>query len=178
MTRFLKTLLIRFGREETGSMVVPFALWFPLFAAILFSAIEIGAVSLRHTVLEAALDDAVREIRLGTGTITSHDDVKDKICAQATILPDCATTLRLEMKTKDMRNFTPEIGDPDCIDVALPIQPVRSFQNGTSNQTMLMIACYRYKPVVSHLGLGVALKKDSSGNTTLFSSTAFVQEPT
>lgn len=66
MTRFLSSHLTRFRKEEYGNAVVPFALWMPVFLALILSSIELGTVTIRQTALERAMDDTVRDIRLGT----------------------------------------------------------------------------------------------------------------
>ena len=55
---------------------------------------ELGFVTMQHSMLDRAMDMTVRDIRLGTGTAPQHDDIKDMICARAGFIPDCDTSLR------------------------------------------------------------------------------------
>ena len=45
--------------------------------------------------LKRALDQTVREVRLGTGHTYTHAQLKQMICDRTTILGDCSTMLHL-----------------------------------------------------------------------------------
>lgn len=169
--------LRRFLREEGGNASVEFVLVFPAYLALMLMSIELGFVTLRHTLLERGLDIAVREVRLGTGTAPQHDEIKDLICQNALMIRDCATTLRLEMRSADIRAFNSLDTTADCTDAAEPTKPVKQFVNGQQNQLMLLRACLRFDPLFPDDALGSALTKDASGQSSIVSMTAFVQEP-
>lgn len=164
-------------RDETGTATVEFAIMFPIFVSIFLSSVELGVISLRHSMLERGLDMAVRDIRLGTGTNPQHDDIKAAICNYAGLLADCENSLRLEMIQVDPRNYTPPPGGADCIDHSEPVSAVRSFVNGQSNDLMMMRACYVFTPVFPTAWLGQQLVKDGAGNAAITAASAFVQEP-
>ena len=169
--------LRRFLREEGGNASVEFVLVFPAYLALMLMSIELGFVTLRHTLLERGLDIAVREVRLGTGTAPQHDEIKDLICQNSLMIRDCATTLRLEMRSADIRAFNSLDTTADCTDAAEPTKPVKQFVNGQQNQLMLLRACLRFDPLFPDDALGSALTKDASGQSSIVSMTAFVQEP-
>ncbi|WP_422027273.1 TadE/TadG family type IV pilus assembly protein [Roseovarius sp.] len=169
--------LRRFLREEGGNASVEFVLVFPAYLALMLMSIELGFVTLRHTLLERGLDIAVREVRLGTGTAPQHDEIKDLICQNALMIRDCATTLRLEMRSADIRAFNSLDTTADCTDAAEPTKPVKQFVNGQQNQLMLLRACLRFDPLFPDDALGSALTKDANGQSSIVSMTAFVQEP-
>ncbi|MDM8165107.1 TadE/TadG family type IV pilus assembly protein [Roseovarius sp.] len=169
--------LRRFLRDEGGNASVEFVLVFPAYLALMLMSIELGFVTLRHTLLERGLDIAVREIRLGTGTAPQHDEIKDIICDNALMIRDCATTLRLEMRSADIRVFNSLDTTADCTDSAEPTKPVKQFVNGQQNQLMLLRACLRFDPLFPDDALGSALTKDANGQSSIVSMTAFVQEP-
>ena len=169
--------LRRFLREEGGNASVEFVLVFPAYLALMLMSIELGFVTLRHTLLERGLDIAVREVRLGTGTAPQHDEIKDLICQNSLMIRDCATTLRLEMRSADIRAFNSLDTTADCTDAAEPTKPVKQFVNGQQNQLMLLRACLRFDPLFPDDALGSALSKDASGQSSIVSMTAFVQEP-
>lgn len=177
MIRSFNKTLRRFRDTEEGSMVVPFALWLPLFVGLILSGIELGAVTIRHTALERALDETVRDVRLGTGTNYTHDSLKTEICNTAAILPDCANKLKLEMVKMNVRTWVEPNRTADCIDTAFPVNPVRSFTYGRDNELMLLRACYKYSPISPAGGLSSALRQDDQGFTAIVSTSAFVQEP-
>ena len=176
MTRNILPLLKRFRTSEDGSVVAPVALWMPVFLMLIISSIELGTVTIRHTVLERALDQTVREVKLGIGP-TSHDQMKESICNKVSVLPGCMETLHLEMIPLDMRNWSEPPATADCRDVSQPVTPQRAFTNGRGGQMMYLRACYKFKPVTPIGSLNASLPKDNQGYTGLVSTSAFVHEP-
>ena len=61
MIRTLKSRIARFRRDESGNPTVEFVLIFPLYLGLMAMSVELGMVTLRHTLLERGLDMAVRE---------------------------------------------------------------------------------------------------------------------
>ena len=51
------------------------------------------------------------------------------------------------------------------------------FQNGQSNELMVLRACAKIEPMFPTTGLGKALANNSEGQYALTSTTVFVQEP-
>lgn len=177
MTQTVFAKLRRFRDSEEGSMVVPFALWAPIIIGVVLSTIELGAVTIRHTALERALDETVRDVRLGTGTNFDHDDLKLSICKSAAVLPNCMDTLKLEMVKLNMRDWSTPISSADCVDVAQPVNPLRSFEYGGTNEVMMLRACFKYTPISPAGYMSSSLQADGSGYTAIVATSAFVQEP-
>lgn len=173
----LTSRLSRLRRDERGSATVEFAILAPFFIMFIAFAIELGMLSLRAAMLERGLDIAVREVRLGTGTAPDHDEIKQIICDNASVIADCDTSLRLEMIPTDLRSFATLDTTPDCTDASEPSKPVRNFIPGGQNQLMLLRACLKYSPMFPDQMLGDTLVKDSSGDVALTTVSAFVQEP-
>ena len=167
----------RFRKSEDGSAVVPFALWMPVMVGIALSTIEVGAMTLRHTQLERALDQTVREVRLGTGHTYTHAQLKQMICDRTSILGDCGAMLHLEMIGLDMRDWTDPPSNVDCTDVAQEVTPQRTFEFGREHQTMLLRACYKYNPITPVSRIGSPVKVDENGFTGVVSTATFVYEP-
>ena len=71
--------LRRFDGREDGTATLEFAILFPAFIIILVSAVEIGFITMRHTLLDRAVDLTVRDIRLGTGTAPQYEQIRDTI---------------------------------------------------------------------------------------------------
>ncbi len=177
MTRMLPTFLRRYIRDEGGSASVEFVLVFPAYLALILMSIELGFVTLRHSLLERGLDMAVREIRLGTGTSPQHDDIKEMICENSLMILDCTSNLQLEMRSADVRTYNSLDTTADCTDSSEPTKPVREFTPGLQNELMLLRACLQYDPLFPDDFLGSALEKDANGQASIVSITAFVQEP-
>ncbi|MFN3210136.1 MAG: TadE/TadG family type IV pilus assembly protein [Roseovarius sp.] len=177
MIRKFTSAFRRLIRDESGSASVEFVLIFPLYLSFILMSIELGFVTMRHTLLERGLDIAVREVRLGTGTAPQHDEIKALVCDNAVMVLNCKEKLKLEMRPADIFALNTLDTTPDCTDKAEPTKPVRTFEPGTANQLMLMRACYKYEPFFPEEFLGSALQKDGSGEAKIVSMTAFVQEP-
>lgn len=177
MIQLIKSHLRKFVRNDSGSSTIEFAITVPAMLLMLASAVDMGFVSLRHGMLERAMDQVVRDIRLGTGSAPQHDQIKDEVCARAGFISDCSNSLRLEMILIDPSNWVLPQSPVDCVDKSEEVSPVRTFHNGSDNQLMLLRACAKVEPVFGDWGLGKNLVKDGNGDYALVSSTAFVQEP-
>jgi hypothetical protein len=165
-------------RREDGNATVEFAILFPIFVFIFVSAVELGFITLRHTMLDRAVDLTVRDIRLGTGQAPQYDQIRDAICDRAGVIPDCRNNVKIEMIRKDLRAWTPPPADYDCINHAEQVQPVRTFTNGMENEMMLLRICAMFRPIFPMSGLGRDLKASSTnGYRAMVTATAFVQEP-
>ena len=177
MIRLVFNRLLAFRRREDGNATVEFAIVIPAFMLILLSTVELGLITIRQSMLERALDQTVRDIRLGTGSDFQHDDIRDSICDRSGFISDCDTSLRLEMILVDPFAWTAIDDQPDCVNSVEDVQPVRSFISGASNVLMFLRACMKFDPVFPNWGLGDNLGKDGDGRVSLFASSAFVQEP-
>ncbi|MEO9518424.1 MAG: TadE family protein [Paracoccaceae bacterium] len=177
MSNFLR----QFGRKEDGQVAVEFVLAVPLVFTLFMTSVEMGIYAVRQMFLERGMDLAAREIRLATGSEPQHDDIKNNICGFAGFLPDCNSTLRLEMVRMDPRAFDQSIyGEPDCLDAPEPVTDpgdLRNFIPGNSHELVILRACYAFEPVFPTSGLGFAWAQDNSGRAHMFASSAFVQEP-
>ncbi|MFD1160014.1 TadE/TadG family type IV pilus assembly protein [Roseovarius aestuarii] len=181
MRHLLGKYLRRFRRSEDGNASVEFIIIAPLFITLVTMSIELGFVTIRHTMLERGLDIAVRQIRLGTGDPGNHDQIKQVICDNSVgVLLDCDGQLRLEMQPVDPRAYATLDATPKCVENAHSVDPVdydTDFTSGTANELMVLRACYRYDPIFPTEVMGSAMTKDDDGKPFIVSTTAFVQEP-
>lgn len=178
MKNYLKNAFRRFRKEESGSVfLIEFVILFPLMFGIFMSSIEMSVYSARQMHLNRGLEDAVRYIRLNTGTVMTHDQIKALVCKGAGNVSNCDTTLRLEMVSVDPRNFTQLPTDVDCVDASLPITPERGFTLGKRHDLMLLRACLKFDPMLPTSSMGFKLATDGSGQSALYAISAFVQEP-
>lgn len=177
MMNWFKGFLARKARDESGSASVEFVLIFPAYLSMMIMSVELGFVTMRHTLIERGMDIAVRELRLGTGTAPQHAEIKDLVCENALMVADCKDKLRLEMTPASMFNFRSLDTTPDCTDKADEAKPVREFTPGIPNQVMLLRACYKFEPFFPDEFLGSALTEGTDGEAAIVTMTAFVQEP-
>ncbi len=169
--------LRRLRGEENGSATVEFVILFTPFMILFISAFESGLMMTRHVMLERGLDMAVRAVRIGTVTPVTNNQLKTMICNGAGIIPNCMTTIKVEMTRVDPRNWTDVRTTADCIDVNNPAAPVLSFENGTSNDIMVVRVCSLFRPIFPTTGLGFQMPRKSGDYYALVSTSAFVMEP-
>lgn len=169
----------QFLRGEDGQATIEFAIMVPLIFTIFLTAVELGLYSKRQMWLDRGLDIAVREVRLNTGSIPGHDALKQSICDNAGFIPDCISSLKLEMVSVDPRAFTALDAEADCVDRTLPIasQDLPNYQSGTEHALMLVRACVKFDPIFPSTGLGFQFLKDDAGQVAMTATSAFVQEP-
>lgn len=177
MMRHITHRMRRFFRREDGTATIEFCILFiPMFSMVIMAA-ELGMIHTRYAMLERAVDATVRDIRLGTGTAPSHDQIRDVICGRAGYIDDCENDLRIEMVLLDPFQWTNPPTDVDCIDETEEVNDPREFANGGSNQLMFMRVCAKYDPILPHIGMADHWTLDGAGQYALVTTSAFVQEP-
>ncbi|MEM1075258.1 MAG: TadE/TadG family type IV pilus assembly protein [Pseudomonadota bacterium] len=171
--------LRKFWRREDGQVAIEFVVMTPLLFGVFMTAMELGIYSKRQMWLDRGLDIAVREVRLNTASIPSHDALKQTVCANAGFVPDCMNSLKLEMVKVDPRAFAAMDPIADCVDRSQPIasQDKPNYQTGVEHELMLMRACIKFSPMFPTTGLGFAWSKDGAGQAIMTAMSAFVQEP-
>lgn len=172
MSRSLRAL-----RREDGSMVVEFALWFPIFFMLMGASVELGMISVRHMMLERGLDIAVRTVKLNTVDPPQHDELKTIICDEAMVIPDCDEVVRLEMRSQNLRDWVAIPESATCIDRSQEVQPAEDYTPGNPHELMVLRACAKFSPIFPTTALGSALAIDGAGEFALIAINAFVQEP-
>ncbi|MBO9396215.1 pilus assembly protein [Shimia sp. R9_1] len=177
MIRRLANLPRAFRRDEDGSTTIEFVIMVPFFIGLFLSSVELGLMTLRYSYLERSLDMAVRDIRLSTGFTPSHDELVAQVCERASIIPNCESNMKLEMVTRDPRNYVSMDENTICTDRSEATQPVTRFEDGAENDLMVLRACAKVTPIFPTSMIGSALHKDDAGDYALVVMNAFVQEP-
>lgn len=201
MTGYLGRLLPRLARQarrEDGNATVEFVILFPIYLSLLAMSFELSIITLKETMLERGLDIAVREVRLGTGEFVQnydteqenddakeqyHNKLKKRICDEALIIPNCESSLKLEMIRSDMRNLTTLGSDADCTDKSEEGNATYHLVPGQANDLMFLRACIKVDPLFPTWELAQALKNkkptnmDPNGQLAIVSMAAFVMEP-
>lgn len=167
----------KFRRSDAGTATVEFVIVFPAILIIFLSAFEAGFLMIRQVMLERAVDIAVRDLRLGTWSPPTHEELKQAICDRSVIINDCMGVMLLELRPVDKVSWQPLEGQVTCVDRGEEIQPVTTFNGGTGNEMMLVRACAVFDPIFPGTGLGFRLPKDETGGYALVSTSAFVNEP-
>ena len=162
---------------EEGAASVEFVIVFPFFLGVFLSGYEVATMNMRAVMLERAMDITVRNIRLSSGATLDYEQVKNDICSQTFLIPNCRDALRIELTEVDTDTWSGLNHSPVCIDRTATIQPIVQFENGQQNELMLMRACVVVDPVFPGIGVGRSMPKDPSGGYQIIATAAFVNEP-
>lgn len=173
----LRRRLRAFRRAEDGNPTVEFVIIFPVFMSFLFMGIESGLMLTRQIMLERAVDIAVRDLRIGTWTNPTHEDLKQRICENGIVLKNCDRHLVMELRRVSMETWDFPGQPPACVDRREEIAPVTTLTTGGGNDMMLLRACMVVDPLFPTTRWGLQLPLDASGGFQLFAFSAFVNEP-
>jgi len=176
--------LRRFARSEDGSVsTIEFLFWFPVFVYFGWSGVDLGLMSFSHANLERSLDETVRQVRLNRlpdgETEWTHELLKEMICQGFGGTASCLSDLALEMKSIDPRVGNQLAVDPYCVDTPEDIRNPDEidFDQGTSNELMILRACLQVSPVWGFTMIGGPVSSDPNGQWELHSTSVFVHEP-
>lgn len=177
---------VRRTRSEAGNASIEFAIVLPLFLVLFLSTFELGLLMVRQVMLDRATDITVRTLRLGLWDIPEddvaaqyavHEEMKQFICDNAAILPDCDSNLLIELSPVSKATWEPLPSAATCVDKSQPVQPLTDFENGTDHELMMVRVCSLFEPVFPFHGLGMRLPMHDDKYSTLISVSAFVNEP-
>ena len=177
MIRHIKSFFKRFKREDGGNMTIEFVFCIPLVFGIFLTTAEMGIYTVRQMFLDRGLDMAVRNVRLNTGVDFTHDSLKTMVCGFSGFLENCEAELSLSMNPIIIRNYSGPSGQPsDCTNTNTEIAPLRNFVHGGEHELMLVVACYKFRPIFPTTGLGFAFSSETD-LSRMYSFSGFVQEP-
>ena len=172
------TSFLRRMRGEDGSSTIEFCIWFPFVLGVLGSAFEASFITTRQAMLTSAVDRVVRQMILNNMGSPSHEELRSAICNTAGVIQECDESLKIELERIDPADFAFREGQVQCIDRDEEIVPPADFDDGTSNDLMLMTVCAAIRPMIPVTGLGLLLPKINDGSYYgLVSYAAFVVEP-
>lgn len=155
-------------RNERGSAAIEFAFAAPIVIALLFATIEIGAVELMSSNLDAAMLSAARKIRTGsTDRPTSNAELTTMICAR---MADSAANCRQRLKTQVL-TFTTF----SAAQAAATSAPAGQFNAGGPGDIVFVNATYDWPLVLPMYGGG--FRQSGPGQARLDARIAFRNEP-
>ena len=173
----LRRLLGSLRRSEEGSSTVEFVIVFPVVVSLVLMAVEMGVYMTRSLMLDRAIDVSMRSLRLGDLTPMTHDGLKQSICTNSLIIPNCSESLSVELVPLDLINEDPKDRSFICRDKADDVEPVLEFQAGATNQLMLVSACATFIPFFPTTGLAASIKLNGAGEYAMVATSAYVNEP-
>lgn len=161
----------------SGASAVEFALVVPMFLALVFSTLEGGWLMTRSILLDRALDQTVRLIRIGDPAAPKdHTAMKKALCARTLIVKNCEATMLVEMKEVKAAADMPTHA-AICVDRGAKVQPTATFSTGSRSSIMYVRACIVSDPVVPLIGLALQFEKDGKGGYHQTAVSAFMNEP-
>jgi Flp pilus assembly protein TadG len=166
-----------FLRCETGSASISFVLVFPVFMTIFLSTVEVAMMTLRHTMLERAVSLTVRDLRLGSFTSLTREDLQKNICKIASLIPDCFENIVIDLQTVDKKTWTMPAPGAACKNTDSKIRPATKFTPGIANELVIIRVCVGVKPYFPTTGLGLQMRKNNESGYFLVAGSAFVNEP-
>lgn len=171
-----------FRKAEDGVVTIEFVIIFPIFFFFFLMTVEKGIISLQHVMLERGVDITVREIRIGRIANPTRATLKENICDNAGIIPDCEAQLEIELLDNDLRNWTAMNQPIQCVDRGEDPVPDSVVPTGGNNALMFIRVCARIDPLMPTTGIGKAIVRENSGSAAagsyaLVSTAAFVIEP-
>jgi Flp pilus assembly protein TadG len=174
-----KARIARFWRHQDGATTLAAVLFIPLFLMIFMSSVEISTLAIRQAMLDRAVDQTSRILRLGIEPLPDHALLKRAICNRLAIVPGCIENLTVEVVEVDKTSWsTTRAGTAaTCVDLSEEATPEMLIQRGQSDQLMLMRVCLKVKPMMPGAGVGARLTTDGSGALALVVATVFVNEP-
>ncbi|GAB4263836.1 MAG: pilus assembly protein [Pararhodobacter sp.] len=172
--------LLRFWRRDHGTATVEFVIAVPMVLAMLFSAIDFGAVMLRQVFLDRAVDIAVRQVRLGNVSQNGFNEFRQMICDGTILISDCTARIAIEMRPIDTDTWAGLDSPAQCVNREQDIAPVLEFDPGSGQQELMLIrVCIAADPFISLTGLVLGMPQaDGSGAYHIVSHAAFANEPT
>ncbi|MCP5086259.1 MAG: hypothetical protein GY952_05595 [Rhodobacteraceae bacterium] len=162
-----------FRKDERGYTSVEFVIVATTFLMAFFWVFETGLIMAKQMMLEQALDRTVRDLRLSSSSLYTHDYIKDRICDYALILQDCGDNLVLEADVYDMTTGFPQT--VQCVDKENEITPITTWETGQRSEIVYLRACVIIDPMMPN---GIALFPGASASgIPLFADSAFANEP-
>ena len=175
-----------FRKRQEGSASVEFVLLFPVFMFVFLTGFESGFYMVRHVMLERAVDIAVRDVRLGNtqnipGQAPNLATLKQRICDEASIFPNCADAVQVELRPVAIAPNGVDVMTQDilCIDSSADddVPQTTYYDTGEDNSLMVVRVCALSEPLFPTTRLGAGMAVDAEGNHALISVNAFVNEP-
>lgn len=174
----LRRSLRRFGRREDGGAMVELVIVMPVMMVIFMAAFESGLYMTRHIMLERAVDQTIRELRLGRlNNNLTHDRLKTEICDRARFLADCDATIRIELRPVSTTTWNLPSTATTCFDRDETVNPSLTPNPGVQNELMMVRVCVIQDAVFPGANIGQSIVRDTQGGYALVSVGAFVNEP-
>lgn len=165
------------SKDERGTATVEFVIVFPLIMAVFMSTFELAMLTAKYTMLDRAMDQTMRDVRLSSGNPLTSNEVKTRLCDRTLLIKDCHSEVVVEMTDILPPNWSWPATSTPCRDRGNNTMPIVNYTQASANKLVLVRVCALVDPWFPLTGLGMALTKDGSGAYQMTSVSAFVAEP-
>lgn len=176
MIRLLKRLRQALRRED-GTASVEFVLVIPVIMSIFMASFESGLFMTRSIMLDQAVDRTMRELRLGRLVNPTQASLKTEICSRTVIMPDCQSSILVELRPISTATWTYPDTNARCRDRAAAVEPIVDYTQGSANEIMLVRVCVVMDALFPTTGIALNMSLDSQGGYALVSTAVFTNEP-
>ena len=167
-----------FLRREDATATMEFVILFPVIIMLFIASFETSMIMTRQVMMERTLDEAVRILRLAQGLAVGADDIREAICDNTGMLPDCDTLLTVDLQRISRDTYQMPSNADICVHRTDVIaHPSNSFVVGADNDMMLVRVCMIVDRILPFSGYGLNLTRDGSGGLHMTAAAVFVNEP-
>lgn len=176
MMRFLRKAFARFAAREDGTATAEFVIAVPVLVTIFLASVESGLYMTRWVMMDRALDQVMRDVRLGNMPGVTHAELRAAICERAAILRDCNNTLMVELLPINPNTWAMPATPVTCINRAEDIEPVLG-RLGEPSEPMLVRLCVVQDPIFPTTGMGLRMKMPGQDGYALIAMSLYANEP-
>ncbi|MDP3194981.1 TadE/TadG family type IV pilus assembly protein [Tabrizicola sp.] len=178
------TRIRNFLQDETGTGPIEFVFVFPIIFLVFTASFESSMFMARYVMFDRAVDEVVRQIRLGNYRNFSHQDLKQRICSEGMMVNSIATCMqdmKIWMQPVNTGTFAMTAPPRNCVDRSQPINlnnpPANEFAYGTDNDIMLLRICLKEQPMFPTTAISLNMASEPDGTYALIVTSTFVNEP-
>ena len=170
----------RFSRDEGASATMEMVIMFPIIMVLFIAAFETALILTRQVMLERTLDMSVRVLRLAQGVVTDGDELRETMCNNTSVLPNCEELLEVDLQLVDTDTYEMPSNDQICAGRGedIVIRPDNEYNQGGNNELVLIRTCFIVDRILPFSGFGLNLARDDSGGLHMMATSIFVNEPT
>ncbi|MEM9754840.1 MAG: TadE/TadG family type IV pilus assembly protein [Pseudomonadota bacterium] len=166
-----------FARDERATATLEFVIVFPIIMILFIAVFETAMILIRQVMLERALDNTVRLLRLTNNVSVSDDEIRTHVCNNTLVVTDCENILVVDLRVIDQVNYVLPTEDTLCVNRDGEVNPANEFVPGAQNELMLIRVCAEVQRILPFSGFGLNLTRDNNDNVHMTSASVFVNEP-
>lgn len=173
----MKSMTARWFKREDGYASLEFVILFPLIILIFCVMFETAVLSVRQAMLNVAMEDVTRELRISSGFGVSHESLVQTVCESAQIIPDCKDSVLIEIAPVDTATWQVGLNPIPCINRYDGYTPPADFMLGSSNTLMMVRVCAVFDPIFPNFGIGPRLAAPNEDTYAIYAAAAYANEP-